>query len=102
MVSLIHISVDLSNSKSDEDFTLKVNRKLKLLRTNTPPNSDFPRPFTIKEVDEALLKMKNETAAGIDGIYPELLKNTSTQAQSDAQTYFWISFQQVSSLSLSN
>lgn len=86
----------MSNSKFDGDFSIRIHREMRWLTTNTLPNSIFPRPLTIEVDDDALLKMKNATAA-------EFLQNSGIRKKRHGfQTFSRISFQPVSSINLSS
>lgn len=54
-------------------FTKQIIRAYRDLRRRTPNDSELSRTFSIKDINNALLFMKNGKASGFDAIYPEFL-----------------------------
>lgn len=73
--------VNVSKADSDKPFTRKINSELKSLRSQTLPNSSYSHPFSELDISEALSKTKNGTAAGVDHIYPEFIKNSGPRTR---------------------
>lgn len=65
--------VQSSKAPADKQFSRRVNRMYKALRKTTPRYSDISRQFSIVDINDAIVSVKNGKASGFDGIYPEFL-----------------------------
>lgn len=75
----------VSRTKIDYKVKRNVKRNLRLLRKNAAVRSEFSRPVSVVEIDEALRKIKNGKAAGPDEMFPEFVTN------SGENTKLWLS-----------
>lgn len=62
-----------SKAPSRKFFSNRIIRAYRRLRRNTPIDNELFGPFTVQDVNMALLYMKNGKASGFDAIYPEFL-----------------------------
>lgn len=65
--------VQSSKAPADKQFLRKVIRMYKALRSKTPRQTNVSRPFTIVDINDAIVSVKNGKVSGFDGIYPEFL-----------------------------
>lgn len=74
--------VDVSRAKSDKSHTRKVRKDLKTLKATSHPSPELTLPFSLSELEAAIKSTKNGKSAGVDGIYPEFLKNCGPNTKS--------------------
>lgn len=67
--------VQTSRTAKDKKFNKLVKAKLRQAKLTTLPLDSYSRPFSVQEVEKGLMSLQNGKAAGLDEIYPELLKN---------------------------
>lgn len=65
--------VQSSKAPSNKVFSNKIIRAYRELRKKTPMDSELSAPFTVDDINLALMTMKNGKASGFDAIYPEFL-----------------------------
>lgn len=80
--------VDVSRVTPDKHHTRKIKKAFKTLRATSHPSTELSRPFSSSELEAAIKKMKNGKAAGVDGIYPEFLKNCGPNTKSWLTRFF--------------
>lgn len=66
----------------DKSHTREVKRNMRKKMKILEANEEYCAPFTQVEIAKALKKVRINKAAGFDGIYPEMLKNTGIETQS--------------------
>lgn len=62
-----------SKDPSRKFFTSQIIRAYRRLRRNIATDSELTRPFSVDDVNVALMYMKNGKASGFDAVYPEFL-----------------------------
>lgn len=67
--------VKTSRAPMDKPFRKTVTAELRNLKWRAEPKSEFARDFSTKEVEMSIKSLKNGKVSGIDGIFPEFLKN---------------------------
>lgn len=74
--------IKVGKIEMDKSHTREVKRKLRKEMKILEVNEEYSAPFSQLEIVEALKKVKINKAAGFDGIYPKILKNTGIETQS--------------------
>jgi len=74
--------IKVGKIEMDKSHTREVKRKLRKEMKILEVYEEYSAPFSQLEIVEALKKVKINKAAGFDGIYPEMLKNTGIETQS--------------------
>lgn len=71
------------NSKADlnRKWKRRVVNDLKRLKRSLKPHLKFSKPFTIAEIEAAIIKLKCGKAAGPDMLFPEFIKNFGVKAK---------------------
>lgn len=72
--SIANHLVSTSKTIVNKKFSKQIKAKLHQTKRDTQRHALYSQPFTISEVEEALNNVRCGKAAGLDGIYPELLK----------------------------
>jgi hypothetical protein len=67
--------VKTSGAPMDKPFSKSVNAELRTLKKKAEPKSELAPDFSPKEVKVSINSLKNGKASGIDGIFPEFIKN---------------------------
>lgn len=80
--------VNISKAKCEKVFTRSIQNEYKVLRSTTTPNDQYSSPFTAFEINVALGAMKVGTAAGMDGIYTEFLKNSGPRTRTWLSSFY--------------
>lgn len=73
--------VQSSKAPSKKIFSNKITQAYRELRKTTPNHSELSRHFSLEDINQALLYMKNGKASGFDSIYPEFLIYSGPRAR---------------------
>lgn len=73
--------VEMSRAPSDKSFSRNIRHELRTMKQIAPPNSQYSQPFNESEINTAISSIKVGKAAGVDGIYYELIKNFGTNVK---------------------
>lgn len=66
--------------KGNKGTTRRIKTELRRIKKSLPQNSELDRHFSIEELYEGVASTKAGKAAGLDGIYPEFIKNLGKRA----------------------
>lgn len=80
--------VRMSKMPSNRKFTRLITRKYRILRKRCPRNGEFSRPFSVDEVNLALMQTKTGKAAGFDCVYAEFLVHLGPRARRWLSSFF--------------
>ncbi|KAL1448470.1 hypothetical protein WDU94_013986, partial [Cyamophila willieti] len=73
--------VNTSRSPRDRQHTIDIKRRLRTMKRNSQPDSEYSSPFTLADITVALSETKSNKAPGFDGIHAEFLKNSGDFAK---------------------
>ena len=80
--------VNLSKGKTQKLFTMSIQKEYKALRSSTASNDQYSSPFSTSELNDAMKTLKGGTAAGVDEIYPEFLKNSGPNTRTWLKIFY--------------
>lgn len=85
--------VEMSKAPSDKSFSKNIKHELRTMKQIAPSNSEYSQTLNESEIHTAISSFKTGKAAGIDGIYYELIKNFGTNENDGFASFiqrFWI------------
>jgi hypothetical protein len=65
----------------DKDDVRTTNKNLRNKQKTLIPDTDYSKAFSMEELVTALQSVKLRKATGLDGIYPEFLKNSGRRTK---------------------